>query len=77
MDMPYAFKGGHDQTQFNMLSKDVKVEAFYHFLAEITILQRAQKNIVTFSSNIGQFVYMTCDYPEGVQSLDIQEFNIL
>lgn len=74
---PHTIPGGHDQKTFNSLPTDIKKSAFYHFLSELRILQRCPRVLCTYSSNIGRFLYMTCNNPEGIKSLDIQQFTIL
>jgi hypothetical protein len=77
LPLPFSLPGGHDQTTFNRQSPKLKQDAFYHFLAELYILQKSSRILCTFSSNVGRFLYMTCDNPSGVVSLDISEFTIL
>lgn len=47
---------GHNQQTYNKLPTDVKMKAFYHFLAEVQILSECPHSIVTFSSNIGRLI---------------------
>ncbi len=77
LEHPILISDGHDQKTYNSLDSKKKLEAFYHFLSEMYILQRAPICICTYSSNIGRFIYMTSEFQEGIQSLDISEFNLL
>lgn len=74
---PSFLKGGHDQKTYNALPLETKLESFYHFWAELYILQRVPRCICTFSSNIGRFLYMTSEFRDGIQSLDKKEFNLM
>lgn len=56
---PTAFSKGHDQPTYNTLPTETKRRAFYHFLAEMQILQECPHTICTFSSNIGRFLNLT------------------
>jgi len=68
---------GHDQQTFNAMSINDKMEAYYHFLAELHIMQHSTYIICTYSSNIGRFLYLTRDPESKIKSLDIAEFTIL
>lgn len=53
---PVLSPSGHNQQSFNNLPSDIKMKAFYHFLAELQILVECPHSFVTFSSNIGRFI---------------------
>ncbi len=56
---PNPMLNGHDQQIFNRQSREVTFKCFYHFLAEIQILQECPHILCTFSSNIGRFLDLT------------------
>jgi len=68
---------GHDQLTFNAMSTNDKMAAYYHFLAELHIMQRCSSIICTYSSNIGRFLYLTRNPSSTIKSLDVAEFTIL
>ena len=74
---PHRFQEGHSQPLFNKLSVSVKQDLFYHFLAELYILQNTPSVLCTFSSNIGRYLYCTSKFPEGIKSLDIPNFELI
>jgi hypothetical protein len=68
---------GHDQRKFNSMSTNDKMAAYYHFLAELHIMQHCGSIICTYSSNIGRFLYLTRDPQATIKSLDVADFTIL
>jgi hypothetical protein len=56
---PVESMSGHDQHRYNALPTATKQKAFYHFLAEVQLLQECPHVICTFSSNIGRFLNLT------------------
>jgi len=67
---PITNQDGHNQRQFNSYPIGMKMDAYIHFLAEISILQVCPTVLCTFSSNIGRFLYLTGG--DDVRSLDTQ-----
>jgi len=68
---------GHDQAEFNQRPVNDKMASYYHFLAEVHIMQRCPYIICTYSSNIGRFLYMTRETGVKIKSLDVPVFTIL
>lgn len=50
---------GHIQYTFNTLSTQKKEDLFYLFLTELHIMQNIPNLVVSFSSNVGRFLYLT------------------
>ena len=53
---PNRMLNGHTQELYNNQPREVVFQCFYHFLAELQILQECPHIICTFSSNIGRFL---------------------
>ena len=71
--------GGHTQLTFNTLSVKSKTELFYLFLTELHIMQNIPNLVVTFSSNVGRFLYLTSrliQTTDNVISLDVSQWSI-
>ena len=68
---------GHDQLTFNRMAVGNKIDAYYHFLAELYTMQRCQQIVCTYSSNIGRFLYLTREPTVQIHSVDIPEFTFL
>jgi len=69
---------GHEQVVFNLLPQEKKVSLFYQFLTELHIMQRIPNLILTFSSNVGRFLYLTSyaiQDEENVISLDVPKWS--
>lgn len=68
-------KTAHDQTIFNRLPDDIKLDAYILFLAELYVMQRIPRIVCTFSSNIGRYLYLTTTV-EGAsfKSLDMKDY---
>lgn len=76
---PYA-ANGHTQDSFNALSFSVRQELFYQFLTELHILQNTPNLIVTYSSNVGRFLYLTSRFQhtaDSIVSLDVPEWSLI
>jgi hypothetical protein len=56
---PNPMANGHDQKLFNSQTRQTVFQCFYHFLAEMQILQESTHIVCTFSSNIGRFLDLT------------------
>lgn len=70
---PVLAPTGHNQQAYNKLPTDVKMKAFYHFLAEVQVLSECPHSIVTFSSNIGRLIHLL---KKGtITSLDSSAYN--
>lgn len=65
--------GGHTQSEFNARPFDEKFNEFMVFLTELYIMQRIPGLIVTLSSNVGKFLYLTAKY-RSLKSLDLANF---
>jgi hypothetical protein len=73
----YTMKG-HDQRVFNLLPEEKRVSLFYKFLTELHIMQRIPNLVLTFSSNVGRFLYLTSyavQDEENVISLDVPKWS--
>ena len=66
---------GHDQGTFNLSSKEVKEEAYIQFLTELTIMQKIPALVCSLSSNVGRFLYTTCDSINNFKSLDTPRYT--
>lgn len=69
---------GHVQSQFNSLSTEKKTELFYQFLTELHIMQNIPNLVVSFSSHIGRFLYLTSRLvttKENILSVDVPEWS--
>jgi len=70
---------GHDQGVFSHLPQEKRVSLFYQFLTELHIMQRIPNLVLTFSSNVGRFLYLTsyAIQDEGnVISLDVPKWSL-
>lgn len=70
---------GHTQLTFNSLSVKLKTDLFYLFLTELHIMQNIPNLVVTFSSNVGRFLYLTSrlvQSTDNIISLDVPTWNI-
>ena len=65
--------GGHTQSEFNARPFDEKFNEYMVFLTELYIMQRIPALIVTLSSNVGKFLYLTAKY-RTFKSLDVVNF---
>ncbi len=65
---PIQTESGHIQSVYNSFPPELKLQAFYHFLTEISILKDSSAILCTFSSNIGRLLKLLTDSP--IQSLD-------
>lgn len=71
---------GHTQYIFNSLPPSTRQEYFYQFLTELHILQNIPNLIVTYSSNIGRFLYLTSRFQhtaDSIVSLDVQQWSLV
>jgi hypothetical protein len=69
---------GHNQGVFNLLPQEKRVSLFYQFLTELHIMQRIPNLVLTFSSNVGRFLYLTSyavQDEENVISLDVPKWS--
>ena len=69
---------GHTQLGFNLLSQEKRTTLFYQFLTELHIMQRIPNLVLTFSSNVGRFLYLTSyavQDEENVISLDVPKWS--
>jgi hypothetical protein len=66
---------GHVQGDFNLLPRKTKEDMYYSFLTELSIMKRTPYIICTFSSNIGRFLYLTCDFVDNIKSLDMPVYT--
>lgn len=62
---------GHVQSQFNEQDQSKKEKEFYRFMAELSILQRIPTVLVTYSSNVGRYLYLLCPSTCRITSLDL------
>lgn len=65
--------GGHTQSEFNARPFDEKFSEFMVFLTELYIMQRIPALVVTLTSNVGKFLYLTAR-PRFFKSLDVTNF---
>lgn len=71
---------GHTQHSFNTLPSSERQELFYQFLTELHILQNIPNLVVTYSSNVGRFLYLTSRFQhtaDSIVSLDVPKWSII
>jgi hypothetical protein len=71
-------QNGHLQDLFNSLTPEKKLDLFYQFLTELHIMQNIPNLVVTFSSHIGRFLYLTSRLvttKDNILSLDMPEWS--
>jgi hypothetical protein len=71
---------GHTQSSFNTLPSSTRLELFYQFLTELHIMQNIPNLVVTYSSNIGRFLYLTSRFQhtaDSIMSLDVQQWSLV
>jgi hypothetical protein len=71
---------GHTQFVFNTLPSSTREELFYQFLTELHILQNIPNLVVTYSSNVGRFLYLTSRFqhtPDSIVSLDVRQWSLV
>lgn len=76
---PYTLNG-HTQYQFNTLPPVQRQELFYQFLTELHILQNTPNLVVTYSSNVGRFLYLTSRFQhtaDSIVSLDVPKWSLV
>ena len=70
---------GHDQFTFNTLPSNERMEHFYQFLTELHILQNTPNLVVTYSSYIGRFLFLTSRFQhtaDSITSLDVPQWSL-
>jgi len=70
---------GHTQLEFNLLPQEKRLTLFYQFLTELHIMQRISNLVLTFSSNVGRFLYLTSyaiQDEDNVISLDVPKWSM-
>jgi hypothetical protein len=70
---------GHVQSKFDSLSSKERLEQFYQFLTELHILQNTPNLVVTYSSNVGRFLYLTSRFDhtsDSIISLDVPQWSL-
>ena len=70
---------GHDQFTYNTMSSNDRMEHFYQFLTELHILQNTPNLVVTYSSNIGRFLFLTSRFQhtaDTIISLDVPQWSL-
>ena len=71
-------QNGHVQALFNSLTSEKKLDLFYQFLTELHIMQNIPNLVLSFSSHIGRFLYLTSrliSTKDNVISVDIPEWS--
>jgi hypothetical protein len=66
---------GHVQSQFNEQDQAKKEKEFYRFMAELSILQSIPTVLVTYSSNVGRYLYLLCPSSCRITSLDLPRWT--
>jgi hypothetical protein len=69
---------GWNFTTLQSSSKD-RLEDFYNFLTELHILQNTPNLVVSYSNNIGRFLYLTSRFQhtaDSITSLDVQQWSL-
>lgn len=65
---------GHDQNNFNLMKYDDRKSSYIQFLTELEIMKQIPILILTFSSNIGRYLYLTSSAQTNIVSLDVKNF---
>jgi hypothetical protein len=71
---------GHTQFEFNVLPSSTRQDLFYQFLTELHILQNTPNLVVTYSSNVGRFLYLTSRFQhtaDSIVSLDVPQWSLV
>jgi len=66
---------GHIQSHFNEKDQAIKEKEFYRFMAELSIMQTIPTLLVTYSSNVGRYLYLTCPSTTNPLSLDLPRWT--
>jgi len=66
---------GHIQSIFNEKSPVEKESEFYRFMAELSIMQTIPALLVTYSSNVGRYLYLTSPSTTRIKSLDLPQWT--
>jgi hypothetical protein len=66
---------GHIQSVFNEKSPSEKESEFYRFMAELSIMQTIPTLLVTYSSNVGRYLYLTSPSTTRIKSLDLPHWT--
>ncbi len=75
---PYTMNG-HNQDYFNTLPPAKRMDMFYQFLTELHIMQNTPNIVVTYSSNIGRFLYLTSRFThtsDTAISVDVPKWSL-
>lgn len=79
LDEPAFYnQNGHTQFIFNSLTAEKKTELYYQFLTDLHIMQNIPNLIVSFSSHIGRFLYLTSRLittKDNILSLDVPDWT--
>jgi len=66
---------GHVQSKFNEQDQAKKEKEFYRFMAELSVLQTIPTVLVTYSSNVGRYLYLLCPSTCQIKSLDLPRWT--
>ena len=66
----------HLQSIFNEKSPSEKESEFYRFMAELSIMQTIPALLVTYSSNVGRYLYLTSPSTTRIKSLDLPKWTL-
>lgn len=76
-ELTFYTANGHTQSTFNSLTTEKKEELFYNFLTELHIMQNIPNLVVSYSSNVGRFLYLTSRLvtsKENIISVDVPDW---
>jgi hypothetical protein len=65
---------GHVQLDFNLSPSSQRRADYIQFLAELELMRRASSLVVTFTSNIGRYLYLTAPTSTSIVSIDMKVF---
>jgi hypothetical protein len=65
---------GHIQLDFNLSPSSQRRADYIQFLAELELMKRASSLVVTYTSNIGRYLYLTMPASTSIVSLDMKVF---
>lgn len=74
---PY-FANGHVQLDFNLLPAEERVKLFYQFLTELWVMQNIANLVVSYSSNVGRFLYIMnrrIESADSILSVDVPTWS--
>lgn len=72
------FLNGHVQDKFNSLPTEERLKLFYQFLTELWVMQNIGNLVVSYSSNVGRFLYIMnrrIESSDSIISVDVPKWS--